>query len=89
MCSMVSMLQRHSNRMPCADCASKVFEYGTIGNRNLCPTCYRYATGIPVCAGCCNPIAATDGAWAHTSGKPGRHPITPLVRTERTDIWQG
>ena len=89
MCIMVYMLQRHSNRMPCADCASKVFEYGIIDGRPLCPTCYRYATGVPVCAGCCNEIVQRNKTWVHASGKPGRHPITPLVRTKRADIWQG
>lgn len=77
---MVTTLDRHLTRMPCAHCASKVFEYGILEGQPLCPTCYRYATGIPVCAGCCNEIVATATGWAHTSGKPGHHPITPLVR---------
>ncbi len=79
-------LQRHITRMPCAACASKVFEYGHVAGRPLCPTCYRYATGVPVCAGCANEIElrrdtyGTPVRWVHTSGKPGRHPITPMVR---------
>ena len=74
-------LGRQTNRMPCADCASKVFEYGIIAGRPLCPVCYRYATGIPQCAGCSTEITATPAGWAHVSGKPGRHPIILLVRS--------
>lgn len=79
-------LERHTTRLPCADCASKVFVYGHHNGRPLCSTCWRYANNIPVCAGCCNPIKVqrdaygTPARWVHTSGKRGGHPITPLAR---------